>query len=333
MKIAYILSPTNCNPWDGIRVQAENWSHSLRDIGHYVEFPSMMDLADFNKYDIIHFFGTGLALLPYIDYIFPHNQNIIVSPIIDSYKPIWLYKLAVNTSIPSLRIHSVNGALKDVKCKIKKVFVRSQHEYNYIRRAYGYSDEKIAKVMLAHRMKNVIDPSEYINKEDYCFHISTIYQPRKNVIRLIEAAKKYKFNLVLAGSCGNEKEFKPIKDIINKAPNIEVLGRISDEDLINHYRRARVFALPSIEEGVGQVALEAACFGCNIVLTKLGGPKEYFKDKARIVNPFSIDDIGKNIMEAMTDPANINLAHYVAENYNKEAVAKKIIKEYSSILD
>lgn len=44
----------------------------------------------------------------------------MVSPIIDSYKPIWQYKLAASTSIPALRIHSVNGALKDVKSKIKK---------------------------------------------------------------------------------------------------------------------------------------------------------------------------------------------------------------------
>lgn len=256
----------------------------------------------------------------------------MVSPIIDSYKPIWQYKLAASTSIPALRIHSVNGALKDVKSKIKKVFVRSQHEYNYIRQAYGYPDDCIAKVMLAHRMKSAIDPQEFLDKEDYCFHISTIYQSRKNVIRLIEAAKKYEFNLVLAGSCGSDEEFEPIKNAIDNAHNIQVLGRITEEELIHHYSKARVFALPSIEEGVGQVALEAACYGCNIVITKIGGPKEYFQNRARIVDPFSIDDIGKNIQEAMKEPPNVDLAHYVSETYSRDAIAKQLIKEYISIL-
>lgn len=331
MNIAYILSPTCCSPYSGIRIQAESWQRSLADLGHNVEFPSMLDIAEYEKYDVIHFFGNGLALIPFINAINKFNQNIVVSPIIDSYKPIWQYKFMVNTSIPSLRIFTVNGALKDIKSKIKKVFVRSQHEYNYISKAYRYSDNNIAKVMLAHRMKKAIDPKEYVDKENYCFHISTIYQPRKNVIRLVEAAKKYGFNLVLAGSCGSESQFKTIKDAIDSAPNINVLGKISEEELISHYRKARVFALPSIEEGVGQAALEAACYGCNIVLTKIGGPKEYFKDKAKIVNPFSIDDIGQNIQAALNEPANVSLAQYIAETYSQTSIAKQLIKEYSSL--
>lgn len=330
MKIAYILSPTNCSSQNGIRIQAEAWQKSLIESGHEVDFPSMLDINAFGKYDVIHFFGTGLVLLPYIDSIYPYNPRIAVSPIIDSYKPIWLYKLAVNTSIPKLRIYSINGALKDVRSKVAKVFVRSQHEYKYIHQAYGYPENKIAKVMLAHRMSTNIDPNAYINKENYCFHISTISQPRKNVIRLIEAAKKFKFKLVLAGDCGNESDFKPLKNAIGDSPNIVVLGRISEDELIQHYRKAKVFALPSIEEGVGQVALEAACYGCNIVITELGGPKEYFKSNARIVNPFSIDDIGQNIQAALNDPTNISLSQYVAKTYSRDSIAKQLIKEYSS---
>ena len=333
MKIAYILSPTCCSPHNGIRIQAEAWQKSLIDIGHNVGFPSLLNLSEFGKYDVIHFFGTGLALLPYINSIYQYNQNIAVSPIIDSYKPIWQYKLAVNTSIPRLRIFSVNGALKNVKPLIKKVFVRSQHEYKYIEKAYGYPTSKIAKVLLAHRMKSSIDPKEFEDKEDYCFHVSTIYQKRKNVIRLIEAAKKFGFKLVLAGDCGSEKQFQPIKSAINNAPNITILGRISEEELVNHYRKARVFALPSLEEGVGQVALEAACYGCNIVITQLGGPKEYFRDKAHIVNPFKIDDIGNKIQEALSEPVNFKLAQYAAEEFSQFSIANQLVNEYNSMLN
>lgn len=332
MNIAYILSPSNCNPKNGIRIQAETWKKSLEDLGHNVEFPSIMNLAEFGKYDVVHFFGNGLALIPYVDAIYSHNRNIAVSPIIDSYKPIWQYRLAVNTSLPTFRIFSINGALKDVKPKVKKVFVRSQHEYDYMEKAYGYPKDKIAKVMLSHRMSDNIESEEFADKEDYCFHISSIYQRRKNVVRLIEAAKKYDFKLVLAGDCGSESQFFPLKKAINNSSNITVLGRVSDKELIHHYRKARVFALPSIEEGVGQVALEAACYGCNIVLTKIGGPKEYFGDMARLVNPFDVDDIGSNILQAMSEPANMELAHYISKNYNRNTIAMQLIDEYSTML-
>lgn len=51
---------------------------------------------------------------------------------------------------------------------------------------------------------------------------------------------------------------------------------ISDEELISYYKRSKVFTSPSLLEEVGMVVLEAAAFGAEIVLTKLGAPKEYW---------------------------------------------------------
>lgn len=46
-------------------------------------------------------------------------------------------------------------------------------------------------------------------------------------------------------------------------------------------------------EGVGIVAVDAAIYGCEIVITNIGGPKEYYDNMAYTVNPYNIDDIGK----------------------------------------
>ena len=40
------------------------------------------------------------------------------------------------------------------------------------------------------------------------------------------------------------------------------------------------------------MALDAAAMGCDIVITKLGGPKEYYSGKAIEVNPYDTDEIG-----------------------------------------
>lgn len=55
----------------------------------------------------------------------------------------------------------------------------------------------------------------------------------------------------------------------------------------------------SLQEGVGMVALEAAAYGCEIVLTNYGAPKEYYGGRAILVNPMNVDEIGEAIMTAM----------------------------------
>lgn len=99
----------------------------------------------------------------------------------------------------------------------------------------------------------------------------------------------------MAGKLRNEQEQIWLNLLIADAPQIEYLGFVSDEELKNLYRRAKVFALPSIYEGVGMVALEAAVMGDDIVITSQGGPKEYYADLAEIVNPISVDEIGKQL--------------------------------------
>jgi glycosyltransferase involved in cell wall biosynthesis len=87
---------------------------------------------------------------------------------------------------------------------------------------------------------------------------------------------------------------------IQDNPNIEYVGYVTDSELADLYRRAKVFALPSFQEGVGMVALEAAVNGCEIVLTEVGAPKEYYNGRAVLVNPYDVDSIGMGVIEAMT---------------------------------
>ena len=116
--------------------------------------------------------------------------------------------------------------------------------------------------------------------------------------------------------------------------NIEVLGFVSDEELISLYNRAKVFALPSLNEGVGLVALEAAIHGCNIVITNLGGPKEYYeKGTAQLVNPYDVDDIGQAIMRALHDnTSQPQLRNDLSSKYNVSACVDKLLTYYQSIL-
>ncbi len=137
-------------------------------------------------------------------------------------------------------------------------------------------------------------------------------------MRLMEAAVKYNFRLVVAGSRGCEADFAPFRDMASRHDNITILGYLTEDELQSYYSRAKVFALPSTCEGVGLVALEAAMHHCDIVLTNLGAPKEYYGGYAHLVNPFSVDEIGQAVTEALAEGDNTALYQYVKENSSPE---------------
>lgn len=58
------------------------------------------------------------------------------------------------------------------------------------------------------------------------------------------------------------------------APGVEVLGRLSDEDLADRYARAWVFSLPSSYEGFGVPYIEAMASGTPVVATPNAGANE-----------------------------------------------------------
>lgn len=99
-----------------------------------------------------------------------------------------------------------------------------------------------------------------------------------------------------------------------------------------HYRKIKVFALPSIYEGVGMVALEAAVMGDDIVITNQGGPKEYYADFAEIVNPTSVDEIGKAIQNLLNGKTHQpKLKEHIVQRYSLEATCDLLENTYRNI--
>ena len=333
MNIAYIMYPGACyiGAGDGSKMQAEIWLKELERKGHHVERINPWGHYDWKRFNIIHVFGFGLWNYDIIHWGSRLNPNFVFSPIIDTNTPIWKYRLATHFGCEKLRLFSQNYSLRKIKDEIKLFFARSEYEANYLREGYNISNNRIAIVPLSYRETNY---NPEIKKEPFCLFVGTMTQPRKNVPRLIEAAKRYGFHLKLAGNIGNKESEKQLKMLIGDVQNIEILGFVSDEELISLYNRAKVFALPSINEGVGLVALEAAMHGCNIVITDLGGPKEYYPSgMAHLVNPYNIDNIGRAIMKAMGDNTSQPKLHdYIENEYNVSSCTDLLIEHYKKIL-
>ena len=333
MKIAYIMYPGACymGAGDGSRMQAEIWAKELEVKGHHVDRINPWGHYDWKQYDIVHVFGFGLWNYDIIHWGSGINPNFVFSPIIDTNTPMWKYRLATHFGCQRLRLFSQNYALRQYKDDVKMFLARTEYEADYLQRGYGIAAEKVSIVPLSYR-EDHYDPT--VAKEPFCLFAGTMTQPRKNVPRLIDAAKKYGFPLKLVGNKGNAKSEERLRQLIGNASNIELLGFVSDEELISLYNRAKVFALPSLNEGVGLVALEAAIHCCNIVITNLGGPKEYYeKGTAQLVNPYDVDNIGQAVMRALSDnTSQPGLRNDFIRKYNVSECVDQLLTTYQSIL-
>ena len=335
MKIAYIIYPDVIisNKSNGIRSQAETWVELLRHEGVEVDLVNNWGNYNWNEYDAIHLFGGGRWIFSVVKRLSAINPKICWSPIYDPAN-----KPSIANIITSYMGVFANSLLKwnylyQIRKipHIKKVLTRSRFETEYYNRIFHVPNDKMELIPLSY--SNYCVSYEKCKKEDFCLHISSIYQPRKNVIRLIEAAKKYNFKLVLAGNKGSDEQFKPIRDAIGSNKNIKVLGFISEEEKIDLYKRAKVFALPSITEGVGIVAVDAAYYGCEIVITDIPGPKEYYQGQCLEVNPLKVDAIGTAITSFINDEVVFQpqLKQYIEKEYSGKRIAQELINVYDSL--
>lgn len=97
---------------------------------------------------------------------------------------------------------------------------------------------------------------------------------RKNIDKLILAVKDLEgFELKIIG---DGKELKHLKKIASE--NVQFLGRLAHEKVLEEMQKADVFILPSVNESFGMVYLEAMASACITVCTKNDGIDGIIKD-------------------------------------------------------
>lgn len=326
MKIAFIVPFANFQYSGGITVQGRMWKEGLEKLGHQVDLINNWDKYDWNSYDYIIFLGYGNSLLEYVrELIRFKHPKIVSAPIMDYHEGLRKFTLKSKYfGSVRLRYHRPLHDLYYCRRYFDFYLVRSEHEARFFSEGYGEPKEKIKAVPISFRIQEY--PEINLNqKENFVFHASRLADPGKNVERLVEAAKKYNFNLILAGTLNGSEQEEWMHELIDGHDNIKCVGWISDEQLKDYYRRAKVLALPSIIEGVGMVALEAAIYGCEIVLTNLGAPKEYWNGQAVLVDPYDVDSIGKGVIEALNAKnAQPRLREFIIDKYNSDTCVKQL---------
>lgn len=171
--------------------------------------------------------------------------------------------------------------------------------------------------------------------------------PIKGVNYIIEALKilkdEYNLNLKLSiiGQGPYGEELKKLTKKLDLESNVEFLGLVSQEKLIDMYQTSKIAVLPSFEkEGIMSTLLEAASCHTPSITTKKTSMEEFAqKDKnALLVNPKDSKDIALKIYTLYNDKElynkiSENCYKEVLKNYTWESKCKEIIYVYEGIVN
>jgi len=218
--------------------------------------------------------------------------------------------------------------------KAKAIITISQATKDDIIKLYGVPESKIHVIYPGIKPDAVLMPhiypmqelqTKYAISDKYLLFVGTL-QPRKNIVRLIEA-----FSLLLArhpeDSEGSSKlkqdsssstqndiqlvivgkkgwKYEDILDAPEKngiTDRVKFLDFVSDEDLQMLYKNAQCFVFPSLYEGFGLPVLEAMRAGCPVITSNVSSLPEAGGDAALYVDPESVSDIASKIEMVLGD--------------------------------
>jgi len=156
---------------------------------------------------------------------------------------------------------------------------------------------------------------------------------RKGYGHLIEALAGLKgFELTLIGEGNLENELKTQAE--DAGVKVKFLGRVEHEKMPAHLRKADIFVLPSLNEGMSNSVLEAMASGLPVVVTDVGGTKELVRENGTVVKKGSVKSLRmalKKYDEKLIKKQG-KVSRKIAEGMSWEKVGEQYLELYKEVL-
>jgi glycosyltransferase involved in cell wall biosynthesis len=156
---------------------------------------------------------------------------------------------------------------------------------------------------------------------EYVLAVGTL-EPRKNLARLVEAARRTGVELRVVGARG-------WGGVEVDGAGVRWLGQVADDELARLYRGALCVAYPSLYEGFGLPVLEAMACGAPVVTSAGGATEEVADSAAVLVDPGDPRSIAAGLEEAISrrdDLARLGSERAALRNWDR--VADETVEVY-----
>lgn len=342
-------------------VSTHKLAHKIRGTGFYTK--NLIEaLEKFHPENEYTFFVQGEKVKKKIDLIhYPYFEPFFLSlPFRKKIKSIVTIHDLTPLVFPEMFPVGIKGNMKyflqkKLAQKCDAIITDSESSKRDIQKIMGIPSEKIFSVPLAaasHFKKLSIsdsDKKEIINKyrlpEKFALYVGDA-TPNKNLKNIIDACLLSHVPLVLAGGALGKadivshpwnKDLLYVQELAKKNSEINILGFVSDGDLVKLYNMASVFVFPSLYEGFGLPILEAAACGCPIVTSKKGSIPEVAGDAGYYVDPHSVKEIAESI-SLFLDNKDLRSEYSKrgikqAEKFSWEKTADSTVKVYEKIFN
>jgi glycosyltransferase involved in cell wall biosynthesis len=192
-----------------------------------------------------------------------------------------------------------------------KVITNSNNSKNDLLQYFNLPAEKVSLVYWAvddtFSLPATLDASVTKNFDsDYILYVGSL-EPRKNIKGLIEAYEKLrhdypaiKTKLILIG--GESPLFASVQLKAREfRDDVVFKGFVTDAELSEFYRRAKLVAYPSLYEGFGLPPLEAMASGAPVVTSCTSSIPEVVGNAAILINPLDRDQLARALHRVLTD--------------------------------
>ncbi|MBU4201828.1 MAG: glycosyltransferase family 4 protein [Candidatus Altiarchaeota archaeon] len=215
--------------------------------------------------------------------------------------------------------------------------------------AYGVAPENVTVIpngINAEDFKSA-DVDEFRRKHHLADYPIILFVGRLNPIKgpdlLLEAFSLAKrklphYHLVFAGPDGGMlAELKNLADNFDLGERIHFIGYVGGDQKSQAYHAADILIIPSRQEAMSIVVLEAGITGTPVLLTDKCGFDLIGEINGGMVVEASAEALSEGIITLLKDTKKLqnmgkNLKRYVQENYTWEIIIKRYISMYETIL-
>jgi len=161
---------------------------------------------------------------------------------------------------------------------------------------------------------------------------------RKGVDLLIKAFSKLpqsfkrKYQLWVAGDGPQKEKLQQLAAELKVEKNIKIMGRKNKQEVKKMFQQAKLFVLPSYNEGMSNALLQALASGLPVIFTNTGGSTELVdKSNGITINKGSIEEL-VTAMEQILGSEDRQKSMGIASRQRSEKMSwKKVAQSYQKI--
>jgi glycosyltransferase involved in cell wall biosynthesis len=342
MHVLFATSQATALTRGGVRTQVLQTKDALENLGVHV---TLFDTwRDFNPddFDLVHIFAANMATYHFARAVKAQGLPLVISPVFFTRRAAKVVHnvIKIDTFI-SRKVRGIwtdYGLIAEMCSWAEVVAPNTSEEGKLFVDAFGVLEKKVIVVpngveeRFVHATPGLFE-REYGIK-DFILSVGHIGPERKNVLRLIEALECIDHPAVIIGRIEDTPSGRACLERARRNPRLLIINALPHDSMLlaSAYAACDVFVLPSQFETPGIAALEAGLTGAKIVITPIGGTKDYFGNNAIYVEPTSTVSIAEGIRTALKNKKDTVLNTRIQKEFLWNKVGEKTKEVYNTIL-